>query len=371
MEHNGARYWLCKICHLQTRYSEACYSGSGTSHPTKHLLRRHKITESGELDVSSQNPFTITASSASSRASNQLGFPLATRWTEEMWKKEYIDWVIFEDIMFNQASSDRLRRLIVNGGDLCKKLLPESHTTVSSWVFSAFETRREQILELVKNAKSSIHMSFDLWTSEVARNYLGIISHFIDAKGLKRDILLGFPRVIGPHSGENLASYIRQVIDQYEFSGRLGYFITDNAESNDTCLQKLSHWFPIDVNKRRLRCIGHIINLVVRAVIFGENVSKFEAELHGANDDLCFDIWAKRGAIGRLHNLIITYIRRWDQRREQLRELQVEIGDRDLLFTYELIVDGKTRWNSVFLMIKRGQYSGYIYAYALIYFNLS
>ena len=87
----------------------------------------------------------------------------------------------------------------------------------------------------------------------------------------------------------------------------------NNADSNDTCLETLTRWFPMDVSQRYLRYIGHIINLIVRAVIFGINISKFKAELHGASDEFSFEIWAKKGAIGRLHNLII-YIRRTDQR---------------------------------------------------------
>jgi hypothetical protein len=73
----------------------------------------------------------------------------------------------------------------------------------------------------------------------------------------------------------------------------------------------LARWFPIDIGRRRLHYIGHIINLVVRAVIFGLNVSKFEIELCRAMDEFSFNIWAKKGAIGRLHNLA-TYIRRTD-----------------------------------------------------------
>ncbi|KAM4065529.1 transposase-like protein [Hirsutella rhossiliensis] len=86
----------------------------------------------------------------------------------------------------------------------------------------------------------------------------------------------------------------------------------------------------MDVGRRRLRCIGHIINLVVRAVIFGSN----------------------KGAIGRLHNLA-TYIRRTDQRRQALRRLQTELAGDDAIFTLEIVADGKTRWNSIYMMINR------------------
>ncbi|KAM4067524.1 transposase-like protein [Hirsutella rhossiliensis] len=108
----------------------------------------------------------------------------------------------------------------------------------------------------------------------------------------------------------------------------------------------------MDASRCRLRCIGHIINLVVRAVVFGSNVSKFEAELRGATDEFKFDIWAKKGVIGRLHN-IATYIRRTDQRRQVLRRLQTELAGDDPIFTLEIVVDGKTRWNSIYMMIKR------------------
>jgi hypothetical protein len=235
--------------------------------------------------------------------------------------------------------------------------VPQNHSTVSSWISQAFIRRRQIIFDLIKTAMSQVHLSFDLWTAGTAKNYLGIVSHFVDAEGFKRDVLIGLPRIIGPHSGENVAPYVKEVIDRYELGSKLGYFVLDNADSNDTCLKALAVWFPIDVGRRRLRCIGHIINLVVRAVIFGEKVGKFEEELRAASDDDIFDIWSTKGVIGQLHNLV-TYIRRTDQRRQVFRTLQAEAGELagdDIIFTLELIIDGKTRWNSVYLMIKRGK----------------
>lgn len=263
-----------------------------------------------------------------------------------------MDWIILEDVTFRQASSQRLRWLIANGGELASQLLPEHHTTVCSWIRQSFESRRQIIFNLVKDAKGCVHLSFDLWTASNGFHYIGVVGHFVDGEGQKIDVLLGLPRLVGPHSGENMATYVKEVIDRYEIGARLGYFMLDNAESNDTCLEALARWFPMDVSRRRLRCVGHIINLVVRAVIFGSNVSKFEADLRGAADEFSFEIWAKKGAIGKLHN-IATYIRRTDQRRQALRSLQAELAGDDAIFTLEIVVDGKTRWNSVYSMIKR------------------
>jgi hypothetical protein len=55
---------------------------------------------------------------------------------------------------------------------------------------------------------------------------------------------------------------------------------------------------------------------------------------------------------------LITYIRQTDQRRQVSWKLQaevVELADDDIIFTVELIIAGKTRWNSVYLMIMRGE----------------
>ena len=85
-----------------------------------------------------------------------------------------------------------------------------------------------------------MHLSFDLWTASNGFNYVGIVSYFVDGKGLKRDVLIGLPRVIGPHSGENIATYIKKVIDCYELGLKLGYFVLNNASTNDICLEALA-----------------------------------------------------------------------------------------------------------------------------------
>jgi hypothetical protein len=165
------------------------------------LLREHHITESGERGLNRQTPFALAASSvSSSRALSQqasLGFQLTSHFDEAAWKARFVDWIILEDVTFRQASSNRLRWLIANGGELASQLVPEHHTTVCSWICQSFECRRQIIFDLVKNAKSSIHLSFDLWTASNGFNYIGIVSHFVDIAGQNRDILLGLPRLVG------------------------------------------------------------------------------------------------------------------------------------------------------------------------------
>ncbi|KAK2926590.1 HAT, C-terminal dimerization domain [Fusarium oxysporum f. sp. vasinfectum] len=195
LEHKGVRYWLCRLCHEKRSYSTALYASSGTAHAARHLLRQHQIAEFGDSSPSLTTPFTLAAASASSsvRALSRqasLGFQLGSHFDERSWKARFVDWIILEDVTFRQASSERLRWLIANGGELASQLLPEHHTTVCSWIRLTFESRRQIIFNLVKDAKSSVHLSFDLWTASNGFHYIGIVGHFVDTLELRSAIEL-------------------------------------------------------------------------------------------------------------------------------------------------------------------------------------
>ncbi|KAM0713361.1 hypothetical protein Q7P35_000814 [Cladosporium inversicolor] len=122
----------------------------------------------------------------------------------------------------------------------------------------------------------------------------------------------------------------------------------DNATNNDTALKELDSATAPQI---RLWCLGHIINLVVKAILFGTTSNTFQKDLQGASDDNTFALWRKQGAIGHLHNLV-TYITRSDRRLREFEASQkVEIGD--LKRTLHLKRDTGIRWNSTYTMIKR------------------
>jgi len=74
---------------------------------------------------------------------------------------------------------------------------------------------------------------------------------------------------------------------------------------NNTMLKELATWFNINVSYLRLRCLGYIINLVIKALLFGKSVSKLERKLAGALYNDVFKIWNSIGLIGKLYNIYI------------------------------------------------------------------
>ena len=177
------------------------------------------------------------------------------------WKNDFIDWVVCEDISFGQATSSRTIDLLKTSGAPAARLLAEHASTVSNWVQDQYQQRLEEVRSLLHSASSKIHLSFDIWSSGVGKDFIGVVGHFVDAQMQLRVCLLGLPPIYGTHSGENMAPALKEVIDRFNISDKLGYFMMDNADSNDNCLKHLHTTVPtIDPVKHRLRCAGHIIN---------------------------------------------------------------------------------------------------------------
>jgi len=128
-----------------------------------------------------------------------------------------------------------------------------------------------------------------------------------------------------------MADVLLHIFDDYKISGRIGYFMADNASSNDTCVDLvLQALYPNMSKKQRLRrrlgCFGHIVNLCTQAFIIGKDAEKICRDLEAAyrEGDLkrIGELWRKRGAIGRLYN-IIRHIRASPQRRQFFRSIEI------------------------------------------------
>ena len=129
-----------------------------------------------------------------------------------------------------------------------------------------------------------------MWSSGNHLSLLGVVAHWIDANSQACRALLGLRRLSGAHTGENQGQIIISILQEFELTKKIGYFTLDNAANNDTALvflskhlQELGVYF--DPIEHRLRCIGHIINLVVKALLYGANLEIIgKCEKDGGDD---------------------------------------------------------------------------------------
>ncbi|KAM0706059.1 hypothetical protein Q7P35_006607 [Cladosporium inversicolor] len=86
----------------------------------------------------------------------------------------------------------------------------------------------------------------------------------------------------GAHTGVSIAKQLKAILDHFRISEKFGYAIADDASENTACLNHLSELLNIDLDKRRVMCIGHVINLVAQECLFGSDVEAFEEEIQNA-----------------------------------------------------------------------------------------
>ena len=86
------------------------------------------------------------------------------------------------------------------------------------------------------------------------------------------------------HGGVEVAAVVSNTLDYYGIKDRLGYITSDNHGANDVLCnilaQELNGWDP---QQRRLRCVGHIINLAVQSFLFAKSKEAVELAIQSAN----------------------------------------------------------------------------------------
>jgi len=166
-------------------------------------------------------------------------------------------------------------------------------------------------------------------------------------------------RFKGRHTGENQAQRFWEVVETYHLHEKIGYFTLNNARNNDTAMRCIQSYIqnsgnPFDPLARRLRCFGHVINLVVKAFLWGDDLKAFEIEvsnyqtLEKEQEEL--HAWRKKGPRGKLHNLLVYNIRtpqRRDRFEEKVKQLYTDLS------VATLIRGNETRWGGDYNSIIR------------------
>ncbi|KAM5529528.1 transposase-like protein [Fusarium oxysporum f. sp. phaseoli] len=349
------RFWYCYLCEQQQRQQGLPISGKGNCTALDHLESKHQIDrETGERRHAKRH-----LSQPSIVDFNNISTLVFKRRFDEF-KELLIRWIVYCHIAFFQIENLYFRELLFYIFPGLTTLLPKARLVIRRWIIDAFEARKDSLRQEMQTAHSNISISFDIWTSPNYQAILGCVAHFINRSGKRRTVVLALRELVGEHSGENMADVLLHIFDDYGISGRIGYFMADNASSNDACIdlvlkalyQNMSRKHRV---RRRLRCFGHIVNLCAQAFIMGKDASKTCKDLDSAYREGDYtrirELWKKRGAIGRLHN-IVRYIRASPQRRQFFRSIQIG-GDLAAFDGLELVQSQSTRWNSYFLSIGR------------------
>lgn len=317
------------------------------------------------------------------------------------------DWLSHGNLAYETVDSVYFRRVLAYCNPALRGDDIPTSKTITRVVLREYDEAKEDVKAVLQTAVSKIHGCFDGWTSRRRRPFLGIHASFVDANFKHHSFLLGLPRIEGIHSGENLADLAVATFRDWAIADKVGCLTLDNAAPMDTAMVRLGEELGFDGEKRRIRCGPHIINLSVRAALYGGNKKSVEyaiASRHDNEEDdeltlrdaiehvmrdkeitaLPLEVdeeedfeaaqqeddnhypvprklsleelqkWREKGPIGKAHNMVVI-IRNTGALNDRLKELQRGYyASRGLpIVLLELILNNATRWSSDKEMISR------------------
>lgn len=236
-----------------------------------------------------------------------------------------------------------------------------------------------------------ISFTTDIWSDQNRRPYLAITAHWIaridsgatTSLQLKAS-LIAFHCLRGSHDGESLAATIIKLLDRAEITVKVwilcmciwlpvsdafpevGHFTMDNASNNETMMKFLEEKLALreiafDAADRKIMCYGHVVDLssgrVVRAIAAGSLDNEDDPSPTDDETETATDLIAQARAVVRA-------IRGSGSRREAFDEVitngnakgwfkQGEPPKTVKLDHLQLLRDVRTRWDSVYHMLKR------------------
>ncbi|KAH7465308.1 hypothetical protein FOMA001_g17224 [Fusarium oxysporum f. sp. matthiolae] len=222
-----------------------------------------------------------------------------------------------------------IHAVILSCNYLARDVLLRGCRAVPKLLKKTFAQHKQGLVKKLHNSLSSmVHFTIDMWTSsEQKAAYQAIVVHFVDAetRGVAQ-ALLSQREFKGSHNGKLQAKAFLEVVEEYDLRGKVGYFTMDNHDANDTMLDDIAKEIDsLDPVARRLRCSGHIMNLIVQAFLFRSKAKKIQEDeregIDEAYERLCrlsereeggiitkaqaTEEWREFSVLGKLHNLCI------------------------------------------------------------------
>ncbi|KFA67601.1 hypothetical protein S40285_09719, partial [Stachybotrys chlorohalonatus IBT 40285] len=223
-------YWACRLC--DAKGQPEFFATAATSSAADHLCKSHRIFES------SQSANTDASTDDSDRVKRPcLHYSAVPRAKVKIVQELSLGLLINSNIPFSFFTDPFFEQLVWQLDPHLSGQIPWSRQSICRLLDDVYKSKRDQVKQELLDALTKIHLGFDLWTSPNRYAIMAVTAHFLDHQGHHQSRLLAFRRQLGYHSGDNLAVTLSQIVREWEIEDRVGTVISDNASSNDNCLQ--------------------------------------------------------------------------------------------------------------------------------------
>jgi len=342
---DGKEYWKCSPC--ESDGHEIIYlHRHGPTNASKHLRGHHGIVPDDEKDEEEPEEGSVYTQILHSKS----------QFNVEVFRWKLLRCIAVLHLPFSIVEHDEFRDLFLYCSPHLRRndALPKSGTSIKNWMVELFILHQAFMVALLEGSHAMVHISFDLWTSPNHYCMLGVVCHFIDKWWINRTVLLALKPLKGAHCGVNIGNILITVLKAYALQTCLGFCVTDNAGDNDTSMVSVQvylsslgiTWIAED---HRLRCLGHVINLIANAFIANKTLKvRAPPRPKGAPKPLKPKVERPIDCITKIHE-IVKYISAPGQRQDEFlagsAELHIEL--------LRPVRDQDTRWFSIYLMLVR------------------
>ncbi|CAM8898360.1 unnamed protein product [Rhodiola kirilowii] len=284
------------------------------------------------VDHCKQNPAnvqkTILSYTAASESTHDDGVGVLKNWTfnQEAVRKAVAHMIITDELPFRFVERAGFQHFM---SVACPLLSIPSRRTVGRDCYMLYDEEKLKLKAFLNKSAQRVCLTTDTWTSIQRIDYLCLTVHFIDDKWVLQKRILNFVR-ISSHRGEDIGIVIEKCLADWGIENVFTITV-DDASSNNTAVaylkKKLTHQNGCILAGRYLhmRCIAHIINLVV---------------VDGLN--------SLKHSISRIRNAV-RYVRQSPSRWEKFKEC---IAYEKIESKNSVCLDVRTRWNSTYKMLE-------------------
>ncbi|KAG7409390.1 hypothetical protein Forpe1208_v010865 [Fusarium oxysporum f. sp. rapae] len=262
----------------------------GLQNAESHLFKDHNgiVDPSGKRQALKSTVATPVRSIATLRRLNpevprdqEITNLLIKRFNKAAFKQMIVNWIVNTNRSFTTAKDPDLRAIFEYLNPSVS--ITEAHisdVTVRAIPEREFNANRLAVREALRKRPGQIHIQFDEWRSGNRHALYGVTCIFRNLDNRPQKCVLGLPELLDRHTGEKTAEQILDIVGEFEIRDKLGYFTLDNASNNKTTMEELGRALGFDWKKRWVRCIGHVVNRVVKHMLFGQNPHAFEQQIY-------------------------------------------------------------------------------------------
>uniref|UniRef100_A0A803NEX3 Zinc finger BED domain-containing protein RICESLEEPER 2-like n=1 Tax=Chenopodium quinoa TaxID=63459 RepID=A0A803NEX3_CHEQI len=233
--------------------------------------------------------------------------------------------IIVDELSFKHVEKPGFRHFVQVA---CPQFHIPSRVTIARDCLKLYYSEKDKLREMFKTCQR-ISVTTDTWTSIQRINYRCLTAHFIDHDWKLHKKIINFCP-ISSHKGEAIGKEVEACLEYWGIDDKLFTFTVDNASSNDVACAHLSRMVRRtgcinDGKNLHIRCIAHIINLIVWDGI----------REHG----VCID---------RVRNAV-KFVKNSPARLLRFKDL---VQKSNIDSKSSLSFDVPTRWNSTYIMLE-------------------